>query len=122
MTVVATAAMAILAVAGCGNSADPADRVEPGGEVVTSQPTRPEPSNSPRPAGRGQLRTIRGTIQPGVESGCLILSTDEGVFQLVGAPTAGLKAGMTVEVSGTPDDTIVTTCQQGTPFVVVKMS
>jgi hypothetical protein len=29
---------------------------------------------------------------------------------------------MTVEVSGTPDDTIVTTCQQGTPFVVVKMS
>jgi hypothetical protein len=151
-----TAAMAILTVVGCGNSADPADpadRAESGGGTATSQPTFPEPSArstppsapppptrvgdpsappSPTftedlpvttpPAGSGRFMTIRGTIQPGVEPGCLILSTDKGVFQLVGPPTAGLKAGMSVEVSGAPDKTIVTICQQGTPFVVAKVS
>jgi hypothetical protein len=148
-----TAAMAILVVVGCGNSADPADRADVGGGVATSQPTFPEPSDrsmsptAPRhptrigdspappsptftedlpvttpPAGKGRFMTIRGTIQPGVEPGCLILSTDNEVFQLVGPPTANLKAGMTVEVSGAPDKTLVTTCQQGTPFVVTKIS
>lgn len=76
----------------------------------------------PPPAGRGKFLTIRGTIQPGVESGCLILSTPEGTFLLVGPRTANLKAGMTVELSGAPDETIATACQQGTPFVVTQVS
>jgi hypothetical protein len=153
LTALATAAMVILAVVGCGDAANPADRAEPGGGTATNHPTLPEPSDSDKPsssprspthaseppasspptftedlpvttppAGRGRFMTIRGTIQPGVEPGCLILPTDEGSFQLVGPPAAGLKAGMTVEVSGAPDETIATTCQQGIPFIATKVS
>jgi len=139
------AGMVILAVAGCGESANPADQAQAGREAVTTQPTPSESSDSPSgtpsstpapptpsftedlglttpPAGRGRFRTIRGTIRPGVEAGCLILSTAEGTFLLVGPRTGGLKAGMTVEVSGAPDETIATTCQQGIPFVVTEVS
>ena len=99
----------------------------------TNQPTgRPSNAPSPRPTeiedlpvpsapGRGPLTTLRGTVSPGVEVGCLLLSTDRGVFQLLGPARAQLRPGMTVEVDGAPDDQLSTTCQQGTPFLVTAV-
>jgi hypothetical protein len=139
-----SAGVVILAVVGCGESANPADEAQRAGDVVTTQPTPSDSTGSPGatppsspatptpsftedlpvtppPAGRGRLITLRGTVQAGVEAGCLIVSTAEGTFQLVGPRTGGLKAGMTVEVKGAPDETIATTCQQGVPFVVTEV-
>ena len=64
---------------------------------------------------------LRGVLQPGVESGCLLLATPAGVYVLLGdvrldGRPAG--AGTAVEVTGTPSPDRATTCQQGTPLVV----
>jgi len=57
---------------------------------------------------RGRRTTLRGTVSPGVEAGCLLLTTDRGVFQLLGPALAQLRPGMTVEVDGAPDDQLET--------------
>jgi hypothetical protein len=87
----------------------------------SSQPTEIEDLPVPSGPGKGRLTTLRGTVSPGVERGCLLLTTDRGVFQLLGAARAQLRPGMTVEVDGAPDDQLSTTCQQGTPFLVAAV-
>ncbi len=71
--------------------------------------------------GRGKLVTVTGTVSAGVESGCLLLTTEpaspDGPWQLIGN-TAGLEAGQQVTVRGARIDTMATTCQQGLPFEV----
>jgi hypothetical protein len=136
LVALATAGVVILALAGCGESAGSGDRAQGDGGVVSSQPTPSQSTPSPSspsptftedlpvpapPAGRGRLMTIRGTIHRGVEAGCLILNTSQGAYLLVGPRTAGLTAGMTVEVKGAPDDTVATACQQGIPFIVTEV-
>lgn len=69
------------------------------------------------PVGKGpasSMRTLTGTVQSGVEQGCLLL---EG-FQLLGGDQDLLTSGSVVVVEGRPDRMLSTTCQQGTPFVV----
>jgi hypothetical protein len=92
---------------------------------VTSSPT-PKPSTYvedlpgplPMPSRKGSVRTLSGTVSDGVEAGCLVLTTDEGLFQLLGPGRAGLRAGMRVAVDGAVKSDLATTCQQGMPFVV----
>ena len=84
-------------------------------------PTEIEDLPVPSAPGKGRLTTLRGTVSPGVERGCLLLTTDRGVFQLLGPARAHLRPGMTVEVDGAPDDQLLTTCQQGTPFLVTTV-
>jgi hypothetical protein len=92
---------------------------------VTSSPT-PKPSGYvedlpgplPMPSRKGSARTLSGTVTDGVEVGCLMLTTDSGLFQLVGPGRAGLRAGMRVTVEGAVQTDLATTCQQGTPFAV----
>ena len=87
------------------------------------------------PSGRGSLPTgkvptgtvptdevptgtvLTGTVEAGVEQGCLLLPASGGLHLLVGA-TSGLAPGQRVTVRGRTDETLLTTCQQGTPFVV----
>jgi len=116
----ATAALCLLSA--CAGGASPGDgraSAQPSAAVPpTAAPTHatapPEDLVVP-PSGPG--RVLTGTVEAGVEAGCLLLQASGVLHQLVGA-TSGLAPGQRVTVQGRPDPTLLTTCQQGTPFVV----
>lgn len=58
--------------------------------------------------------TLTGTVQGGVEPNCVLLDG----YLLVGGPRDVLTPGARVEVTGRAEPGMMTTCQQGTPFVV----
>ena len=58
--------------------------------------------------------TLTGTVRPGVEADCLLLQG----YLLVGGPRDLLHGGGRVKVTGRVQPDLMTTCQQGTPFVV----
>jgi hypothetical protein len=62
-------------------------------------------------------RTLTGIVAAGVESQCLLL----GEYLLVGGDRAVLRAGARVAVTGRVVPDLMTTCQQGTPFVVISV-
>ena len=72
-------------------------------------------TGKPVPPGTRPARlTLTGTAQPGVETGCLLLRG----YLLVGGPRDLLGGGRPVRVTGRVQPDLVTTCQQGTPFLV----
>lgn len=60
------------------------------------------------------VRTLTGIVTAGVEQGCLLLDG----YLLVGGDRAVIRAGLRITVTGRVVPDLVTTCQQGTPFVV----
>jgi hypothetical protein len=91
----------------------------PGGTVdPTPSPAGPTPTPTPSPAGpskpAGGAATLTGTVTAGVEPNCFLLDGN----LLVGAPRGALRAGARVTVTGHPQPNLMTTCQQGTPFMV----
>jgi hypothetical protein len=62
----------------------------------------------------GRRRTLTGVVQPGVERGSLLL----GGYLLVGGPREVLAGGGPLRVTGRVRPGLLTTAQQGTPFVV----
>ncbi|GAB3170621.1 hypothetical protein FHX75_12277 [Micromonospora palomenae] len=76
-------------------------------------PTKRPPVGPSVPPGPGAT-TISGTVEAGVEPNCLMV---EG-YQLIGGPRDVLTVGARVTVTGQPKPDMMTTCQQGTPFVV----
>jgi hypothetical protein len=57
---------------------------------------------------------LTGTVTAGVEANCLLLDG----YLLVGGPRDQLRVGTRVTVTGRVQADLMTTCQQGTPFVV----
>lgn len=92
----------------------------------TSTPSIPAPlppSSTPlstSPSRALDATTVRGTVSTGVEQGCVLLDTGTTQYLLLGADPAIAVAGAQVEVTGKADPGAMTTCQQGTPFTVVK--
>ncbi|WP_230415902.1 hypothetical protein [Micromonospora tarapacensis] len=82
-----------------------------------ADPTAPttRPSGPTKPPTTGET-TLTGRIESGVEPGCLLLDG----YLLLGGPRDVLTSGATVTVTGRADATIMTTCQQGIPFVVAS--
>jgi len=82
---------------------------------MTEQPSSPPPTDRPVPPSDkpGRL-TLTGTVRPGVEADCLLLQG----YLLVGGPRDLLHGGGRVKVTGRVQPDLMTTCQQGTPFVV----
>jgi hypothetical protein len=115
---VLAALLAVLFAAGCaGTSAD---------DPAVSAPTTPsaQPSTQPPSAEPGST-TLTGTIAAGVEGNCFLLKDDSGSHLLVfkdPALRAQARPGMKVTVVGTPQPGMVTTCQQGVPFVVSTLT
>lgn len=67
------------------------------------------------------MQTISGTIEEGVEHGCLIMTTDDGtVYGLYGGEDDVMQVGNDVTLEGEVDETVMSFCQQGTPFVVTQ--
>ncbi|GIJ77381.1 hypothetical protein SAMN05443287_105263 [Micromonospora phaseoli] len=95
-----------------GSAPPPSDPVDP-----TAPTTRPtvRPSGPTKPPTTGEV-TLTGRIDSGVEPGCLLLDG----YLLLGGPRDVLTAGATVTVTGRADPSMMTTCQQGTPFVVAS--
>ncbi|WP_091091012.1 hypothetical protein [Micromonospora nigra] len=87
---------------------DPADPVDPTAPVsppVTKRPASPS-------ATAGSMLT--GTVESGVEPGCLLLDG----YLLLGGPRDIITEGARVTVTGRPEPGMLTTCQQGIPFLV----
>ncbi|MEU9505023.1 hypothetical protein AB0D32_01920 [Micromonospora sp. NPDC048170] len=97
-------------------SPDPSVPPTPGDPVDPTAPALPPPSKgtggptSP-PAGG---TTLTGTVTSGVEPNCLLLDN----YLLVGGPRDVLTPGVKVTVTGRVQRDLLTTCQQGTPFLV----
>lgn len=123
-----TALVALLAGAAltacAGPGTEPAGPTPTGASPVTSQPdpgptagtSRPDPTwkgGPSKPPGPGAT-TLTGTIRAGVEPNCLLIDD----HLLIGGPRDVLTPGARVEVTGRSEPGMVTTCQQGTPFVV----
>jgi hypothetical protein len=67
------------------------------------------------------LTTLTGTVSDGVEAGCTVLVTSARTYLLLGDVPAGT-TGRPVTVTGRPEPTAVTTCRQGTPFLVQSLT
>ncbi|WP_158882245.1 hypothetical protein [Amycolatopsis anabasis] len=99
-------AAAAFALAACGDAATPPNQPEQRGTTSSTPPPAPE-------------RTVRGVVRPGVEAGCLVLPADGTEYLLIGRAEA-LPPGRDVVVRGRVDRGTATTCQQGTPLVVLE--
>ncbi|MEV4494812.1 hypothetical protein AB0J84_03800 [Micromonospora arborensis] len=85
------------------------------GPAPTTSRTGPKPGGPSTPPGVGDT-TLSGTVQGGVEPNCVLLDG----YLLLGGPRDVLKPGTRVEVTGRAEPGMMTTCQQGTPFVVAS--
>jgi hypothetical protein len=109
-----------LALAGCANSGSgdsagaPAAPPSSAPAATSAAPTEESGTTKPPPSG---AQTLTGTIAAGVEPNCLLL---EDHLLIINDPAlqATAKAGATVTVTGRVAEGMMTTCQQGTPFLV----
>lgn len=116
--------LVVLALAGCANGTSgdsagaPAAPPSSAPAATAEAPTESAPS--PGVPTAGGIETISGTISPGVEPDCLLL---DGRLLIVGDSKlkAAVKPGATVTVTGRAAEGMMTTCQQGTPFVVTAV-
>ncbi|SIR38209.1 hypothetical protein [Micromonospora avicenniae] len=86
-------------------STPPRATTKPGGTIKPGGPTLPPPVAGTE---------LTGTIVAGVEANCLLLDG----YLLIGGPRDVLAVGARVTVTGRVQRGMMTTCQQGTPFVV----
>ncbi|MFC0532639.1 hypothetical protein [Phytohabitans kaempferiae] len=81
------------------------------------------PEDLPTPSGKpsgGALIEVSGTVVEGVEMGCRLLDQ----YLLLPGPGINrddLRAGATLTVRGRVEQGMMTTCQQGTPFMVTEI-
>jgi hypothetical protein len=88
------------------------------GAPTTTAGAGAEPTDTARPT--GQIVTLQGTVEEGVELGCLVLRADNGEqYLLLGGDPQVLGSGGRIEVQGVLRTDIATTCMQGTPISVV---
>ncbi|GLZ00897.1 hypothetical protein [Actinoplanes sp. NBRC 103695] len=123
------AVVAALATSGCARDGDTSSTqpgAAPAGSASPELPTSsdlPQPSKGAEPGDTG-AQTITGTVSAGVEPGCVVL-TGGGKSHLLIFDDAALKSeakeGATVVVTGRSDPGLMTTCQQGTPFLVTAV-
>ncbi|WP_433652727.1 hypothetical protein ACQP2C_10760 [Micromonospora zamorensis] len=130
LRLVVPALVVCAALSACGATNGPASTGTP--STATTEPTPVSPSapapstpatvpsptlkppggpSVPPPVGETELT---GTITAGVEPNCLLLDG----YLLVGGPRDVLAPGARVTVNGRVEKGLMTTCQQGTPFVV----
>ncbi|MEV6306716.1 hypothetical protein AB0M02_45475 [Actinoplanes sp. NPDC051861] len=115
---VVPAALLLALVAGCANSNDiDAGAPAPAPESASPGPTAELPTAS-APAGP---TTITGTVRQGVEPGCLLLKDGSGDYLLIfkdDAMEKSVKVGSEITATGKTESGMMTTCMQGSPFVV----
>jgi hypothetical protein len=124
---VGLAALAAVLLGGCAGDSGEGDQ-EPAPSPTTEAPSTPPsvpatpglPTVPSLPPRDGEL-TITGEVIEGVEAGCRLLQTDSGDYLLFGETVAELQMGGTVTLRGRVQPDVMSTCQQGTPFVVLEV-
>jgi predicted small secreted protein len=91
-----------------------------GGSPTTAAPTTTVPPRTTPEMPRDQIKVLAsGTVQEGVEPGCLILDTGKGQrYVLLAKDSSELKPGAKVEVIGVRATGQISYCQQGQPLEV----
>ena len=136
----AALSLVVLALAGCANNGGSTASSSPSGAPSLSSPSGDPsvssssgvPSHS-SPSGVPSLstpaasrsETISGTVSAGVEPHCLILQDAKGSHMLVfddPALKTSAPAGSKVTLVGHSEPTMMTTCQQGVPFIVTSVT
>lgn len=134
--VAAAAVLAVGLLTACGQGGTDGEPVTPlpwtGGPVTT--PPAPPGAGQPDPTGQpgsvppakettgpgagapGGPKVLTGTVTAGVEPNCLLLDG----YLLIGGPPDVLRVGARVVVTGDVQADVVTTCMQGTPFLVAR--
>lgn len=114
----------LLSLAACGTagSAPGGSGSGPGSgsESTTTPATTPVEDLTLTPSTSAPPLTVSGTVSDGVEAGCLVLTTDDGIYTLIGR-TRDLTPGRQVTLRGVPAPDVLTTCQQGTVFRVLEV-
>lgn len=90
---------------------------------MPATPTGPSEDLTVSPTSSGARHStvrVRGTVTEGVEPGCRLLTHNGGAYLLIWRHGT-LITGQEVEVEGTVQPDLVTTCQQGTPLVVERV-
>jgi hypothetical protein len=135
---VVPAALMLLLVAGCAQSQSDTGSAgsvpsssagaSPSGLPSELPPGRPsglpESAKPGRPAA-GPTTTLTGTIAAGIEPNCLLLQEAGGTHLLVfddATLRASATVGSKVRVTGAPQPGMMTTCQQGEPFLVTSVT
>lgn len=120
-----------LALAGCADNGAESGTAAPGPSDVVDLPTvsapvSAEPTTEPsgaRPTDAG-AETISGTVMAGVEPNCLLVQDATGSHLLVfddKALRAETPVGAKVTLTGTSKPNMMSTCQQGIPFIVTSV-
>ncbi|MET0416680.1 MAG: hypothetical protein ABW022_11735 [Actinoplanes sp.] len=132
LTRAVSAVLLLVLVAGCANNAgDQAGGApEPASAAPSDVVDLPLPSTAPstgasagKPAATG-AQTLTGMVSAGVEPNCLVLTADGAAYQLVfddPAMRADAPAGKKVTVTGRSEPSMMSTCQQGVPFIVTAV-
>jgi hypothetical protein len=111
--------VALLLAAGCARNADSDSPAAP--PAAGSESGRPaESGKASAPAGQ----TITGTVTAGVEPNCTLLSGGGTDYLLIFEDPAlreQVTVGEPATVVGQAEAGMMTTCQQGTPFVVTAV-
>jgi hypothetical protein len=81
---------------------------------------RREDPGSPGSASPAEL-VLSGTVEAGVEPGCVVLRASGQTYLLLGGDRARLSQGGAITVRGRTDPGLMTTCQQGTPLRVLEL-
>jgi len=108
-----------LLAAGCANGGTDAGATPAPVPSASDVVDLPLPSAKPGVSAGGN--TISGTVSAGIEPSCLLLQDASGSHLLIfDEPSlrAQAKVGDKVTLVGRSDPSMMSTCQQGTPFVV----
>jgi hypothetical protein len=120
---VLTALVAVFLAAGCARNADSDSPAAPPAAAATTAPAAPPADESGKPSAPvGQ--TITGTVAAGVEPNCVLLSGGGTDYLLIFDDPAlrdQVKPGEQATVVGRAEKGQMTTCQQGTPFIVTSV-
>jgi hypothetical protein len=112
------AASVLALTAACATPAGPASPNPSASSNASASPSS-SASSTATPTPTGEEITVRGTVEEGVEAGCLVLRADGGKsYLLLGADPTVVTAGARVEVVGDLRVDLMSYCMQGTPMVV----
>jgi hypothetical protein len=111
----------VLCLAGCARSGgEPAAAPTPSAAATPSSAS--VASSAPSETG---AETVTGTVEAGVEPNCRLIKDSAGSHLLVfhdAALKPAAAVGKKVTVTGRSEPKMMTTCQQGIPFVVSSVS
>ena len=86
-------------------------------DLPTPLPGRTTSPGGPGGPGSSRPMTLSGTVEAGVEHNCFLLDG----YLLVGGSPDLVRAGARVTVTGHVQPGLMTTCQQGIPFMVQRV-